>query len=271
MTGARQAFFMRLVTPTKGDAAYGPDLTATIPKDVEWLVVSAGGPPDWCAGSSSTARVVVESPAGGGMYAALNQGLSAPGDWRWFSYINDDDRLGSDFAKLAALHCRPENRRVIAFGRVRMVDEAGRTLYDFPTTDRLGDLPALLFEGIMPFTQQGMIAAREVWEALGGFDSSYRLAGDLDFWVRAWKAGFEFRFYDLWVGDWRLRAGQQSADSQRMWTEQERCLAVAREAAPAFGIRFAAKWRFRLRNTRNYLARFWRLRRVRQSTVFSSN
>ncbi len=271
MTVDSPALSLRLVTPTKGEAPYGRDLVATLPTGVEWIVVSAERSQNWAAGSASAARVIVESPTGGGMYAALNQGLSAPGSWDWFSYINDDDRLGADFPRLAASHCRPENRRVIAFGRVGMIDEAGRPLYDFPTTDRLGDLAALLAEGIMPFTQQGMIASRDVWETLGGFDARYRLAGDLDFWVRAWQAGFEFRFYDLRVGDWRLRAGQQSADGQRMWAEQERCLAAIREKAPPRRARFVAKWRFRLRNTPNYLARFWRLRRLRQSTVFSSN
>ncbi len=258
---------LRLVTATLGSGRFAQDLMATIPPATKWSVVSRGGPPVWLP---PDAIFIEEGAVSLGLYGALNLGLSQ-GYWDWFSYVNDDDRLGADFARLAAVHCRPENRRVIAFGRVSMIDEAGRSLYDFPTTDRLGDLAALLSEGIMPFTQQGMIASRDVWETLGGFDARYRLAGDLDFWVRAWQAGFEFRFYDLRVGDWRLRAGQQSADGQRMWAEQERCLAAIREKAPPRRARFVAKWRFRLRNTPNYLARFWRLRRLRQSTVFSSN
>lgn len=204
------------------------------------------------------------------MYAALNAGLASAGPWEWFSYINDDDLLGADMAKLIRLHCRPGNENVIAYGRVAMLAEDGRELYQFPTTARTQDLAALLPQGIMPFTQQGMVAHRRVWERLGGFDASYKLAGDLDFWVRAWQAGFTFRYYRLPAGAWRLRPGQLSSRSEAMWAEQNRCLEQVRKQRQAWGRMAWAKWRFRLENSGGYLLRFWHLRRLRQSAVFTS-
>ena len=259
-----------LVTPTRGNAPYGRFLTYTIPRGIEWRVVSPAADLDWVQGGAVSANFITEPPGGLGMYAALNAGLAAMGDAQWFSYINDDDRLGKDMAELIRQHCRPGNENVIAYGRVSMISENGRHLYDFPTTDRVQDLGALLPQGIMPFTQQGMIAHRSVWERLGGFDVSYRLAGDLDFWVRAWRAGFKFRFYDLRVGEWRLRPGQLSGRTEEMWREQARCLEPLLKDPPSRLRRALAKGRFRLTNTPNYFRRYWRLRRMRQSEVFTA-
>lgn len=258
---------LRLVTATREPATFGERLAITIPAGWEWCVV-ARDIPGWTAEAASQVRFSREIEPPQGLYAALNQGLGLAGEWEWFSYINDDDRLGPDFAALAERHCRPGNERVIAFGRVSMIDAEGRYLYDFPSTDRIADLPALLAEGIMPFTQQGMIAHRDVWERLRGFDTSYRLAGDLDFWVRAHRAGFVFRFYPLKVGEWRLRRGQLSGDHARMAEESARCLAAIRTDAPGRWTRELARLRFRLRNIGHYARRFWRLRCLRQARVF---
>ena len=265
MPGVRTAW--RLVTATREPAMYGERLAATVPSGWEWCVVAATMP-GWTEGAASPVRFVRENEPPGGLYAALNQGLGQAGEWEWFSYINDDDRLGPDFAALAERHCRVGNEGVIGFGRVAMIDEGGRYLYDFPSSGRMDDLPALLAEGIMPFTQQGMIAHREVWERLGGFDASYRLAGDLDFWVRAHRAGYVFRFYNLRVGEWRLRKGQLSGDYAGMAEETSRCLAGVRAEAPGRWTRELARLRFRLRNASHYARRFWRLRCLRQARVF---
>ena len=260
-----------LVTPTLGAAPYGRFLTESIPFGIEWRVVSPFSELDWLKGGSVPANCVPEPPGGLGMYGALNAGLTSSLNWKWFSYINDDDLLGREFAELIRRHCIPGNEKVIAYGRVSMIAENGGYLFDFPTSKRVQDFGALLPQGIMPFTQQGMVAHRSVWERLGGFDPSYRLAGDLEFWVRAWRAGFQFRFYDLRVGEWRLRSGQLSSQTEQMWQEQARCLAPLLEGAPSRARMTLAKWRFRLGNTPNYFRRYWRLRRVRQSEVFTAD
>jgi GT2 family glycosyltransferase len=202
------------------------------------------------------------------MYAAINSAMrECPGEW--FSYINDDDRLERGFGEMLREHCVPANERVIAYGRVDMIDEAGRRLYGFPSTGRAGDIAALWCEGIMPFTQQGMIAHRSVWDAVGGFDENYRYSGDLDFWVRARQCGFRFKYYNKTVACWRIRRGQLSANKAGVRRETTRALTPVMAHPPSWWRRLSAKARFRLVNIPCYLGRWARLGRLRQSEVFN--
>ena len=79
-----------------------------------------------------------------------------------------------------------------------------------PVARRGQDLPALLARGIMPLAQPGTVIRRSLVERLGGFDETFRSAGDLDFFVRALAAGARFEFVDARVADFRLHAGQLS-------------------------------------------------------------
>jgi hypothetical protein len=231
-----------------------------------WHVIHPPGA-SFTGGVAARASLCCESRSCG-LYSALNEVCATSGQERWLSYVNDDDRLLGGFGKMVKLHLAEANENVIAFGRVNMCDEHGASLYEFPFTDRMHDLAPLWAESIMPFTQQGMIFSRLVWETLGGFDERYRYSGDLDFWVRAHLAGFTFKFYDLPVAAWSIRPGQLSGHRAAVQLETERALAPIREMNLSWVERKLAKLRFRLRNSPQYIRRGLKLRRLRQAEVF---
>ena len=203
----------------------------------------------------------------GGMYAAINSAVERSSE-RWISYINDDDRLERGFNEMRRLHCVADNEHVIAYGRVRMIAEDGRDMYEFPHSRDSRHIEELWAENIMPFTQQGMIFSRRVWDELGGFSEDFRYSGDLDFWVRAKLAGFRFKYYDIVVACWRVRAGQLSADSEAVRQESARALAPVFALGLPLYSRILAKARFRCFNFPNYVMRFMRTGRLRQAEVF---
>jgi GT2 family glycosyltransferase len=45
---------------------------------------------------------------------------------------------------------------------------------------------------------------RSVWKTLNGFDESMRVASDYDFWLRAAKAGFKFKYAPFTLSYYRL-------------------------------------------------------------------
>jgi glycosyltransferase involved in cell wall biosynthesis len=259
---------LAFITPTLGSRRveeYALILPARVP----------GWP--WCVVCPPHRRVALGEMLGGeaqvigerstGMYGAVNCGIAFT-TANWITYINDDDALAPGFNLMAHRHCIAENERVVAYGRVAMIDEAGGELYQFPTTGEAADRLELWREGIMPFTQQGMIFSRLVWETLGGFDESYHYSGDLDFWVRAHIAGFTFKFYDLKVAAWRIRPGQLSGHHLAVQLETERALAPILDMNLSWGGRKLAKLRFRWRNSPHYIRRGLKLRRLRQAKVF---
>ncbi|MES1166795.1 MAG: hypothetical protein ABUL68_02235, partial [Pseudomonadota bacterium] len=139
----------------------------------------------------------------------------------------------------------------VMFGRVALIDGRGARLGELPVAHRGRDVAPLLARGIVPLAQPGTVIRRSVWEKLGGFDETYRVAGDLDFFVRAILAGARFEFAGARVAAFRLSAGQLSKRREEVEAETRRALAPL-----AFAPRsLAALGRFRLGNLGVYLER----------------
>ena len=60
---------------------------------------------------------------------------------------------------------------------------------------------------------------------VGSFDPGFRLAGDLDLFVRALQAGVRFAFVDAEVAQFRLHRGQLSKDETTAEREHARIVA----------------------------------------------
>ncbi len=244
---------LRVIVPTLGTSRWFDATLASIAfsPPIEIVIVSplAAGEKSLPSGC----RWVQDSPRG--LYGALNAGLRAAGEWEAFTWINDDDRLTPDAATaMAALSA--DSSLGVAYGRVGLLDAEGSDMGELPVAERPADLPLLLSRGIVPFAQPGTMIRREVAEKLGGFDEGFRLAGDLDLFVRALSAGARFAYVPRRVAEFRLRAGQLSKSEEAGDAEKRRALAGL---APVSALCAAtARWRFRWANRGVYLDRIRR-------------
>jgi hypothetical protein len=205
------------------------------------------------------ARVVADQGSQGGIYGAINAGLAAAHDrWDFFTYLNDDDLLGRDFAAMFTRHAVPANRNTVAFGCISHIDNEGRKLMPMTVGPNPRQYPVLLQMGISPTGQQGMVFGRETVEAIGFYSTRYKLCGDLDYWCRAMAAGFRFVFYPLEAGRFRLQEGQLSADTD---TTRRELPEIARTYFPrqaSAAEKLHAKLAYRLYNSWRYLDRVMR-------------
>ena len=240
---------LRIVTPTLGQS---PWLDQTLATAAPWagqggrIVVAPPGRCGLLAAVCAGARVLPQT--GAGLYAALNEGFRAPGDWTVGTWINDDDRLLPEgFSEaLAVLERRPEVAAV--FGRVTLIDGCGHQLGRIPVAHAGDDLGPLLAAGLVPLAQPGTVFRREVFQQLGGFDESLQAAGDMDFFRRALAAGFRFDFVDAGVAEFRVHGGQISQQVEARRRETAGLIGAAR-AVPDWARRArAAQWRFRWSN-----------------------
>lgn len=246
---------IRILTPTRGDSPHFAEALASIARiapDAEHLVISpradlTGVPPH-----PGGRRVVADD--GRGIYAALNRGLAEPGEWDAFTWINDDDRLEDGF-QIAVAQLAAAPAVGVVYGRVKLINAAGQPLGTLPIASCSGDLAALLRRGIMPLAQPGTLIRRSVWERIGALDASYRIAGDLDFFVRALAAGIPFAAGRETVASFRLRAGQLSKESDANEAEFARAVAPLEAGGGRGGL--AALLRFRWANRGVYWQR-WR-------------
>jgi hypothetical protein len=239
---------LRIVTATRGNSPFFNEAMSSINRahpEAEHVIV--------CPATAVTAiavgvRAVILSETGTGLYAAINQGWRAPGEWGAFTWLNDDDLLlapgfGGLLEKLAR---QPEVD--VAFGRVRLIGAKGEALGMHPVARRGTDLTALLAGGVMPLAQPGTVIRRSLIERLGGFDETFRSAGDLDFFVRALVAKARFEFVNEWVASFRLHAGQLSKRRAEVEAETARALHPLADTPR----RLAALLRFRLGNAGVY-------------------
>jgi hypothetical protein len=245
-----------VVTPTLGRSPYLAEAMDSIHRcgtPVQHVVVT---PPDSvglvrrvCPGCTIVAE---RRPAG--IYAAIETGIAAAAPWEWFTYLNDDDLLTPAFGRMAGGWTASADACEISYGDVRWIGPDGGNLGLMPVERHPERIAALVTSGIAPFTQQGTLTGRTVYAQLGGFDTSYRLAADFDFWVRALRAGARFRYAAVEVASWRIHSEQASADRNGARSETRTIAASMGPQSPAR--RHWTRARFRAQNLSRYIERY---------------
>jgi hypothetical protein len=248
-----------VVTPTLGTSPWLDATVASVANlglDVVHLLAAPVSELNSLSERYPDTLVVQDAGRTGGIYGALNAGLAqAPARWDWFTYINDDDLLLPAFGAAACAHTGTAGTSPVMYGDVVLIEPDGQPLYRITTETTPRWIPALLQQGISPLMQQGMLFRRDVVARLVRFDQRYRLCADLDFWLRAYGAGFGFRHCGHTVAAFRLRPGQLSHDTARTHLEQAEI--VERHLSAPIGPvkQTLARWRYRVCNFPRYLAR----------------
>jgi hypothetical protein len=246
---------LRIVTATRGESPYWAETVASVAAlkaTAEHVVVCPAEKQAQVGGEGRAFTLVAQHRPG--LYPKINQALREPGEWDAFTWINDDDVLRAPgFGRLAEwMQANPETD--IGYGRVDLIDGRSGQVGDLPTARNPDDLGALFARGVIPFAQPGTIIRRRAYEQLGGIDESYRIVGDMDFFVRAVAAGVRFGFVDEHVASFRLNAGQLSKRTDEVAAETARALRPLQDRAARFG----ALARFRLANLGVYADRIRR-------------
>lgn len=247
-----------IVTPTLGNSPWLAETIASVANlSAHHVVVAPRTTQD--ALSKQFPRIVLVDDPGNGMYGAINAGIAHVPDWDAFTYINDDDLLLPDFARvMKCLHF--SNRPLIAYGGVRLIDSAGRRLGSIPISPDPALNRHLYAERLEPVYQHGTIVSRGAMDQLGGFDATLRFCGDSEFLARACMSGVPFHCATRReVAAFRLRAGQLTKNRVAMVAERAaidtrlRLLSVSNK-----DVSVAARRRFRVANARIYLERILR-------------
>lgn len=250
-----------VVTPTLGEGLWLNETVASVKSCAPgWrhVLVAPARSVGELSARFPTATVVMER--GVGMYGAINAGLANAGDWRLFTYLNDDDLLLSEFEAIVQAASRGSTGATIYYGAVRLIDATGRRLGTIPVSPLPQLNRALYAERIEPVYQHGTVVTRAAWDRLGGFDETFRYCGDSEFLARACvqEVGF-MRVRGSEVAAFRLRAGQLTKNRAAMLAERIR-------VDDKLGLREGSTWRkrcwaramFRLANLPAYLERLAR-------------
>jgi hypothetical protein len=186
------------------------------------------------------------------MYSAINLGLRAAVS-RWLAYVNSDDVIypGPYAEMIQTANNMPHD---IVYGAGDYIDSAGRYLYTMTAAPERY-IPALLAHSTLPFVQPGTIFTRDIYHAVGGFDSTYRYCGDHDFFLRCLnKNARYYRFRRGPVTAFRLSPTQLSVlHADRMVEELSRLRSGAQPQRLDQVWLAIARWK--LQNIENYIIR----------------
>lgn len=123
----------------------------------------------------------------GSLPAAINLGASAAKpNHEFVNWLGDDDLLEPNSLARTTAALDRHARAVAAFGRCRYIDSDGQTLW----VSKAGRLaPWILPWGPDLIPQPGMLVRTRAWNQVGGVDTSYRFAFDLDLLLKLRKLG----------------------------------------------------------------------------------
>lgn len=114
----------------------------------------------------------------GSLPKAINAGVEAFGrDYEFVNWLNDDDLLTPGSLRATNTILKNNPIATVAFGSCSYIDEAGRELW----VSKAGKWASrILSWGPDLIPQPGMLTRTQAWRDVGGLDTRYRLAFDLD-------------------------------------------------------------------------------------------
>ena len=147
-----------------------------------------------------------------GLAAAINAGILAiPGTASYVNWLGDDDLLtpGSLSVTLDILINNP--KAVLAYGGCEYIDENGAYLWK----NKSGRYAStLLHFGPQLIPQPGALIRRDTYTAIGGLNTSYKWAFDLDLLLRLKKLG-KLQFVDVTLANFRWHEGSLSVGGRK--------------------------------------------------------
>jgi glycosyltransferase involved in cell wall biosynthesis len=172
-----------------------------------------------------------------GIYHAWNKGLSrASGDW--IGFLGADDYL-HDPTVLERLspHLVAAPEQCIVYGQVAMVDKNGVEV------ERLGmpweDARKRFMQGTYCLPTPGVMFHRSLFERLGRFDESNRIAGDYELLLRELKAREPRYLPQIVVADMQ-HGGISSRPENTLTSLREMQAARVKHGLPVFNLHFVA-------------------------------
>lgn len=134
-----------------------------------------------------------------GVADAMNKGFNmAKGDI--YAWLDADNYYDSNIVERVVEIFSANPEVDIIYGNITVVDEAGKILYIHrPPNDISFSKAMLLSTGAIP-PQPAVFFKSDVFKKSGGFNPSFRIAGDFDFWLKVLEARPNIRYIDENIG-----------------------------------------------------------------------
>lgn len=193
---------------------------------------------------------VVPDP-GQGLAAAINLGIEKlPKEIQFVNWLGDDDLLTADSVRRCETELEQDPKAIFVFGGCEYIDENG----DFLWLNTSGSwATSLLRFGPDLIPQPGALIRREVFVAVRGLNTSYKLAFDLDMFIKLTKLG-PAKYLNQTLAKFRWHQTSLSVAERRQGVEEASLVRVSH--LPAWLRPFSRIWEIPVRSLTLRAARF---------------
>jgi len=190
-----------------------------------------------------------------GIYSALNKVINAYAkDFKYVTYINDDDYWLPDFTKLFEIMDKKSDIDGV-YGRTVFFSDSNKLLKIGTSSPRYFAYKTLFTQKIILFTQQATLIRSELFYKLNGFDENYKLVSDTKFWIQAIDIRAKFYYVNAECAAYTIQEKQLSADKITQNFEHHKLLQekmfLTKKGCSFFEVLF-----FRIYNINVYLKNF---------------
>jgi putative colanic acid biosynthesis glycosyltransferase len=157
---------------------------------VEWVIVD-GGSTDGTSGflkealDASACNLTIVSESDRGIYDAMNKGIRLA-NGQFVLFLNAGDTLEMPIGSILSMEDQFADINV--FG-IQKIDQNNNVV----KWNGLADGPEMLYT--VPIPHQSSIIRKRLFLEVGLYDLEYRILSDHDFFSKAFRAGYRFRFF----------------------------------------------------------------------------
>lgn len=156
--------------------------------------------------ANGTVSAVVPDP-GTGLAAAINAGVeSLPDSVVYANWLGDDDLLTEGSVRTARTVLESDARTSLVFGACEYIDGTGRVIFRSSSGTWA---PVLMYVGPQMVPQPGSLFRVAAFRAVGGLDTSYKFAFDLDLLMKLRRVG-RFRYVNQTLSRFRWHSDSLS-------------------------------------------------------------
>ncbi|HEU5104454.1 MAG TPA: glycosyltransferase [Solirubrobacterales bacterium] len=179
--------------------------------EIEVIVVDDGSPDNVEAVAGRYPGVRSLRQENGGLAAARNAGLEQARG-RFLLFLDADDRLLPEAIGLGLEQLRGDPEAMMAAGTWKLIGEEGEPIPADPPRQPLEAYPALL-ESCFISTPAAVLYRRELFEEIGGFDSTVSASADYDLYLRT-AATHPVRLHSRPVAEYRRHGANMTRDPE---------------------------------------------------------
>ncbi len=188
-----------------------------------------------------------------GIYPALNYGFNKYGrDYKYLTFINDDDYWLPDFKKLFN-ELDIDKALDFVYGKICFIDENETIIKQQASSDQFYSFLSLFCSHIVLFTQQATLLRSELFFQIGGFSEDFKLVSDSKLWIDLSLLKPRFKYISTVCAAYMIQESQLSSNKLLQVQEEIKLLEMYQQIN--FWRRISDKIIFRLTNVVLYLQR----------------